>query len=114
MIKLAVPNQTTIQYLEGTTLVDSTVTDTLYVQSVNLDFNTGAIYATIARGTVINGVFASNYSSLSVVVNPDGSFLSSDGKWVGTVANAPALVAGLKSQFDQMILASGAIQGVQE
>lgn len=113
MIKLSGSAVTTIQYLSGPTVIGSDVTDTLYVQNVNLDFTSNAIYATIARGTTVNGVFSSNYPPLNVVVNPDGSFISSDGKWVGAVANAPALVASLKSQFDQMILASGAVQGVQ-
>jgi hypothetical protein len=112
MIKLNTPFTTTVQYLAGTTVTSSTVTDTLYVQDVRLDFSTGAVYATIARGTITNGVFGSNYPSVTVTVNPDGSFISDDGKWSGTVPNIGTLIANLKTQFDQFILASGAVQGV--
>ena len=114
MIKLNTPYTTTVQYLSGTTVASSVVTDTLYVQNVTLDFSTGAMYATIQRGTTVNGVFASNYPSLNVVVNPDGSFISDDGTWHGTVASAPGLVAQLKSTFDQFILASGSVTGTAE
>lgn len=114
MIKLNTPYTTTVQHLSGTTVASSVVTDTLYVQDVRLDFSTGAMYATIQRGTTVNGVFASNYPPLDVTVNPDGSFISSDGTWSGSVASAPGLVTQLKSTFDQFILASGAVTGTEE
>ena len=115
MIKLAVDYQTTIQYLSGAKITGTVVTDTLYVQSVRLDFSTGAIYATIARGAVVNGVFAQNYPSVDITVNPDGSFLSSDGTWVGSLgAQAASLVSQLKTTFDNFILLSGQVQGTVE
>lgn len=111
MIKLDVPFTTTIQYLSGDSVVGAVVTDTLYVQKVVLDFSTGAIYATIARGTTVNGVFGQNYPSVDIIVNPDGSFISSDGKWSGSIVSAPTIVGQLKTQFDQFILASGLVKG---
>ena len=113
MIKLNTPYTTTVQYLSGNTVVSATVTDTLYVQSVSIDFSTGALYATIARGTVNDqGMFGQNYPSLEVVVNPDGSFLSNDSTWRGSLGgNAAALIAQLRSTFDQFILASGSVSG---
>jgi hypothetical protein len=115
MITLTGTSITTIQYLSGASVIGSDVTDTLYVQNVKLDFSTGAMYATIARGTVVNGVFTSNYPSVSVTVNPDGSFISSDGKWTGSLgASATTLVAQLKSTFDQFILGTGLIQGTSK
>lgn len=111
MIKLSGTSVTTIQYLSGTNVLNSAVTDTLYVQSVNIDFRTGALYATIARGTVVNGVFEQNYPSVSITVNPDGTFISSDSKWAGTLANVSALVAQLKSQFDGFIVSSNLVTG---
>jgi len=112
MIKLTGDSVTTVQYLSGTTVVGSVVTDVLYIQSVRLDFSSGALYATISRGTTdANGVFSSNYPSLDIVVNPDGSFISSDGKWTGALNNVSALMNSLKSQFDQFILLSGMVKG---
>ena len=114
MIKLDTPYTTTVQYLSGSTVVDSTVTDTLYVKKVALDFATGAMYATIARGTTdpVTGVFESNYPDLDIVVNPDGTFISTDGtSWKGSVASAPQLVAQLAGEFDQFITASGSVTG---
>jgi hypothetical protein len=108
-------NITTIKYFDDANVVSSVVTDTLYVKNVNLDFSTGAMYATIDRGTVVNGVFASNYPSVNIVVNPDGSFLSSDGKWSGSLgASASNLVAQLKSTFDQFVLSAGLVQGISK
>jgi len=112
MIKLSSQNITTIQYLYGGTIVGSVVTDTLYVKSVRIDFSTGALYATISRGTIVDGVFAENYPSVDIVVNPDGSFISSDGKWQGSLGpTASSLVAQLASTFDNFILAAGLVDG---
>lgn len=103
---------TTIKYFDDANVVSSVITDTLYVQNVNLDFSTGAMYATIARGIVVNGVFASNYPSVNIVVNPDGSFISNDGKWSGNLgATASNLVTQLKTTFDQFVLGAGLVQG---
>ena len=114
MIKLDIPYTTTVQYLSGTTVVSSTLTDTLYVRTVTLDFSTGSMYATIARGTTnpTTGVFESNYPELSIVVNPDGTFSTPDGiTWSGQVASAPQLVAQLATTFDQFVAASGSVTG---
>lgn len=93
----------------------TTTTDALFVSKVSLDFETNALYATIQRGTVVNGVFQSNFASLKVTVNPDSSFVSSDGSWqgnlpAGTVAQLMATLAG---QFDNFILSSGAVTGTE-
>lgn len=112
MIVLDTPHTTTVQYLAGDKVVGSTVTDTLYVKQVTIDFNTGALYATLHRGTIINGEFSQNYAPLDLVVNPDGSFSTTDGvSWVGQVDAAPQLVAQLKATFDQFILMSGKVTG---
>jgi hypothetical protein len=88
----------------------STVTDTLFVSSVRIDFTTGAIYALILRGT--GTPFVANMEPLDICVNPDGSFTTADGStWTGNVASAPQLVAALKEQFDGFILASGKVSG---
>jgi hypothetical protein len=110
MIKLNSQFVTVINHTFGGQTQESETTDTLFISSVRIDFTTGAMYAVIQRGTVVNSVFTSNYPDLNMTVNPDGSFVS-DGGWNGSVAAAPALVAQLKSQFDQFILASGLIQG---
>jgi hypothetical protein len=113
MIVLDTPHTTTVQYLAGDKVVGATVTDTLYIRRVTIDFTTGALYATIDRGTVnADGEFAQNYPSLDLVVNPDGSFSTADGvSWVGQVDAAPALVAQLKDAFDGFILMSGKVTG---
>lgn len=112
MIKLSQSYTTTVQYLSGTTVTGTNTTDTLFVQAVRLDFSTGSMYATVARGTTVNGVFGQNYPSVEIVVNPDGSFLSNDGKWVGSLGTtAYNLVAQLKQTFDQFILDAGLVQG---
>ena len=84
-------------------------TDTLFISDVRLDMRTEAIYATVQKGT--GSPFVSNLSSIDICVNPDGSFISSDGTWSGSVQSAPALVAQLKATFDQFILASGKVTG---
>lgn len=112
MINLAPASTTTVQYLSGTTVVDSVLTDTLYVQNVDIDFSNGSMSALIARGTFANGVFGQNYPAVRVVVNPDGSFLSDDGKWKGNLGStATNLIAQLRATFDQFVLAAGLVQG---
>jgi hypothetical protein len=57
-------------------------------------------------------VFSQNYPSVDIVVNPDGSFISSDGVWVGSLgAQATSLVAQLRATFDNFVLAAGLVQG---
>lgn len=116
MIKLPILI-TTQQTLVDGTVQDTVVTDTLYVSSVRIDFNTGALYATVQRGTVVNGVFTSNFATLNIVVNPDGSFVS-DGAFSGTpgTVSVSALVQSLSAQFDGMlngVLATYQAQGVK-
>lgn len=114
MIKLSPQFTTTVEYLYGGTMVGSVTTDTLYVTSVRLDFSSGAIYAEIVRGTTdpSTGIFEQNYDSVSITVNPDGSFLSSDGKWQGNLGTqATSLVAQLASTFDEFILGAGLVTG---
>ncbi|HLX83809.1 MAG TPA: hypothetical protein VKR59_07915 [Terriglobales bacterium] len=87
-------------------------TDTLFVSCVRMDFTTGALYATIKRGT--GTPFVPNMDDLDICVNPDGSFVSTDSSWTGSVVSVPALVAQLKAEFDQFILASGKVTGTAE
>jgi hypothetical protein len=89
-------------------------TDTLFVSSVRLDFQAGIIYATVQRGTGSNP-FAANMDSLEITVNPDGAFCAADGSWSGTISGGiSSLISSLKSQFDQMPLASGEVTGTPE
>jgi hypothetical protein len=108
MIKLDAAFQT-VQSSSFKGVTTTVVTDTLFVSSVRLDFTTGAMYATIRKGT--GSPFAENLDAVEICVNPDGSFVSSDGAWVGSVAAAPQLVAQLRATFDQFLLASGKITG---
>lgn len=108
MVKLDAPFITTVQKT-GPGVSETATTDTLCITSVTIDLLTGAMYAVIKRGT--GTPFAENMDALELTVNPDGSFLSTDGTWSGNVASAPALVAALKVQFDKFILASGKVTG---
>ena len=88
-------------------------TDTLFVQEVKIDFLTGTIVAVIQKGTGVP--FSPNLNSISVMVNPDGTFRSSDGMWAGSLGAAMATtIAQLKTTFDQFILASGQVTGTLE
>ncbi len=112
MIKLDSQFVTTVQTsLGGQT--QTTLTDTLFVSDVRLDFTSGAIYATIARGSVVDGQFTANMQPSQIVVNPDGSFISDDGLYNGTLGAATQLVAQLKATFDQFVLSSGKVTGTQ-
>jgi hypothetical protein len=111
MILLSAGDITTVQHT-GPGVSQTTVTDTLYITSVTIDLTTGALYATIQRGT--GTPFVSNLTTQQVTVNPDGSFISSDGTWTGSVGTVAAtLVTSLRNQFDQFILASGAVTGTE-
>jgi hypothetical protein len=108
MIKLNSPYVTSVVSTMGSES-KTIVTDTLFISHVRLDLTTGALYATVQRGT--GNPFVANMTPLEVCVNPDGSFVSSDGSWSGSVASAPALVSELAQEFDQFILGSGEITG---
>lgn len=111
MILLSAVDTTTILQT-GPGVSKKVITDTVYVTSVTIDFTTGAIYATIQRGT--GTPFVPNMATLQVTVNPDGSFISQDGTWSGSVgAIAASLITSLRSQFDQFILASGSLTGAE-
>jgi hypothetical protein len=101
MIKLPILVTTQQEMLDGK-VVNTLVTDTLFVSEVRIDFTTGALYATIQRGT--GSPFVSNYPALHVVVNPDGSFVS-DGPFSGNAGDIPAIaiVQSLSGQFDQFV-----------
>lgn len=87
----------------------TTTTDTLLVSQVTIDLVSGAMYATILRGT--GTPFVPNMTPLQLTVNPDGSFIADDNSWSGSVSAAPALIASLKAQFDQFVVASSVISG---
>ena len=91
--------------------VATTLTDTLFVSAVRIDFTTGAMYATVQKGT--GTPFQQTMDAIQICVNPDGTFVSSDNLWVGLVASAPALVAQLKATFDQFVLSSGKVTGTE-
>jgi hypothetical protein len=110
MIKLDQQFVTTIQTSLGAATT-TTVTNTLFVSDVRIDFNTGAIYACIRRGTFDGATFTPNMAPSNVVVNPDGSFLSDDGFYHGNLGAATQLVAQLRATFDQFVLSSGAVTG---
>lgn len=108
MIKLDTPFQTVASStFNGVT--NTVITDTLFVSDVRLDFTTGAIYATIRSGS--GTPFVPTIDPFEVCVNPDGSFISSNGTWTGAIAAAPVLVAQLRATFDQFVLGSGKITG---
>ena len=113
MILLSSAYVTTVQAtMNGQTA--TTTTDTLFVSSMRLDLLAGIIYATIQRGTG-NAPFAWNMPNLEIVVDPNGSFFSQDGTWSGTISGGISyLISSLKSQFDQMSLASVAVYGTEE
>ena len=115
MIKLDAAFITNVQHTLGTTVVSTTVTDTLQVFSATLNLSTSIITAVVKRGTVTNSVFVENMTPLIINVNPDGSFMSTDGTWSGTMpaASVTALFTSLKTSFDQFILASGAVTGTE-
>jgi hypothetical protein len=112
MIKLDPASVTTATSTRGgqTTTV---VMDTLVVRYVEMNLVEGSILAIIDRGTVdpSTGAFVATDVPLWVDVRADGSFASRDGAWVGKVAAAPQITAGLKAAFDGFLLASGAVTG---
>lgn len=111
MIKLDAAFQT-VQSSTFKGVTSTVITDTLFVSSVRLDFTTGAMYATIRKGT--GTPFVDNLDAVEICVNPDGSFVSSDGTWAGSMPQIAALIEQLRQTFDQFILASGAVTGTVE
>jgi hypothetical protein len=112
MITLGTPYiTTTTSTLGGQT--NTSITDTLFVSYVEINFNPASIRAKIQRGTKVNGVFTPNIPDVWVNVNPDGSFTSTDGSFQGATGalNVAALSAGLTAAFDGAILGSGAVTG---
>lgn len=89
----------------------TTVTDTLFVSYVELGFESGSVTAMIKRGTMVNGVFTENQPMLRVDVQPDGTFRSNDGVWIGTIPNWTVALAQLKAPFDGLLLSAGLVQG---
>lgn len=90
-------------------VVTEVVTDTLFVQSVSIDFVAGTINAIVQRG---QGNFFPNMAPLCITVQQNGSFQSLDGAWSGEVPSFAAFFAQLKATFDGFILASGVVDGV--
>ena len=108
MIKLDAPFVTTIsRSIGGEEQV--TITDTLFVSSVTLDFTTGTLLAVIQRG--IGKPFFANMEEMVVKVNADGSFASLDNTWTGAVPAVPGVIASLRASFDQLLLSSGSLTG---
>jgi hypothetical protein len=110
MITLDAASQTTYSSTRNGKTATETV-DTLIVRYVELNLVEGSILAIIDRGTMVEGKFVTGDTSLWVDVHPDGSFSSRDGAWVGNVASAGQITAGLKAAFDGFLLASGAVTG---
>ena len=114
MITLSTPYvTTTTATIAGQT--QTSVTDTLFVSYVEINFTPAAIRAKIQRGHADSTGFTANLSDVWVIVNPDGSFNSSDGSFSGAAGslNVTALIAGLTAAFDGAILASGVVQGTE-
>jgi len=95
---------TTVQKMTDGKVDESIVTDTLFISEVRADFTTGALYATIKRGTTSDDGFVENYPALHVTVNPDGSFVS-DGVFSGKEGDIPigSMVQAMSQQFDQFL-----------
>lgn len=92
-------------------VTSTSVTDTLFVSYVELGFASGSVCAMIQKGTMVDGVFTPNMPQIRVDVQPDGSFLSNDGAWSGTIPNWAATLAALRAPFDGLLLGSGLVTG---
>lgn len=88
-----------------------TVTDTLLISYMELNFPAGSVTAMIQRGTMVNGVFTPSQPQLRVNVNPDGTFASTDGQWTGTLPNWVATYAALALNFENLLLSAGLVAG---
>lgn len=110
MITLAAQDITsTAKMFNGTTL--TTVTDTLFVSYIEINFASGTVVAMIQRGTMVNGVFTVNYPTMRVDVAPDGTFQSQDGLWSGTIPNWTASLSAIAAPFDGLLLSSTVTSG---
>lgn len=109
MIKLNGASITKVQTLQGDTVVSEAITDTLFINAVQLDFAAGTLHANIKRGS--GTPFAENLQQIGITVSSDGNFRSDDGSWAGTIPNMGAFLAQLAGAFDQFVLASGLIDG---
>lgn len=90
-----------------------TVTDTLFISNVQLDFQSNTLQATIRRGNLQSGAFGDTMDPVVVTVNGTGVFSSDDGTWAGSLPQAAALIEQLRETFDQFILLSGHVTGTQ-
>jgi hypothetical protein len=110
MIKLNADYITTVKTMLGLSVADIVTTDTLFVSRVDIDLASGTLYATIQRGT--GTPFVPNLDPVQLTLNSDGSFVSTDGMWNGNIGPAAgAIIASLKAQFDEFILASSKVTG---
>lgn len=109
MIKLNGTSITKVQTLQGDTVVAESITDTLFINEVRLDFAAGTLHANIRRGS--GAPFAENLPQLGITVDSNGNFQSSDGLWAGTIPNMGVFIAQLAAAFDQFVLTSGLIDG---
>jgi hypothetical protein len=89
----------------------TTLTDTLLISYMELNFPTGSVTAMVQRGTMVNGVFTPNQLQLRINVNSDGTFASQDGTWSGTLPNWAATYAALLLSFENLLLSSGLVTG---
>lgn len=102
MIKLSTPLVTTVvTSINGQS--QSTVTDTLLISQIQIDFQRPTLRAGIQRGTVVNGVFQPTMTPVNININRDGSFRSDDGSWSGTL-NLTALISSLAASFDSTLV----------
>jgi hypothetical protein len=85
----------------------TTTIDTIRVSSVQIDFNSNYICATVQRGTVVASQFVSNEVDLSICAYGDGSFTSTDGSWKGAAGslNMSALLTSYGAAFDGALTA---------
>lgn len=110
MITLATQDQTTLTTVfNGVTT--TTLTDTLFVSYIEINFESGTVSAFIQKGTIVNGDFVCNLPKIRVNVNPDGTFSSSDGQWTGTIPNWSPTLAALASPLDGLVTGAGLVSG---
>ena len=113
MIKLSPASiTTTTAVFNGVT--STTVTDTLVVSYVELNLPAGSVVAMLDRGTMVDGVFTPDQPRLRVDVQADGTFLSQDGAWSGTLPNWSVALKALASSLDGLLLSAGLVTGTQE
>ena len=110
MIALSMQDQTTsTTVFNGQTT--TTLTDTVFVSYIEINFESGTVSAFIQKGTIVNGDFVCNLPKIRVNVNPDGTFSSSDGQWTGTIPNWSPTLAALASPLDGLVTGAGLVSG---